>query len=185
LRIIAGKYKSRRICLPKSNPKRDAIFPLRPTSDRARETLFDVLINYIEFDSVKCLDLFAGTGALGLEALSRGAGSCCFVDVSKEALNSIKKTADELGCNEDVELVRGNAIKYLSENKSAFFDIIFADSPYSYDDYYLLAEKALMLNPQIFVLEISSGLEQTFNAENYDVIEKKAGSAKFIIFILK
>ena len=104
--------------MPKSNPKREAIFPLRPTSDRARETLFDILINYIEFDSLRCLDLFTGTGALGFEALSRGAGFCCFVDVSKEALNSVKKTADELGCNElgcnelgcnkDVELVRGD-----------------------------------------------------------------------------
>lgn len=185
MRVIAGKYKSRRIYLPKPASKKEAKLSLRPTSDRARETLFDVLNNYIEFEDVSCLDLFAGTGALGLEALSRGAGACCFVDISKDALNSARKTADEFGCGEAAELVRENVLKFLAENKSAYFDIIFADPPYSYESYALLAEKVLMLKPQIFVLEISSGLEQAFNVENYDVIEKKSGSAKFIIFILR
>ena len=185
MRIIAGKYKRRRIYLPKSAPKKEAKFPLRPTSDRARETLFDVLSNYIEFESVRCLDLFTGTGALGFEALSRGAGDCCFVDVSKDALNSIKKTAAELECEKNIKLVQGNAVKYLAENKSAYFDIIFADPPYSYEYYDTLREKVLLLKPQIFVLEISSALEYNYGAENYDVIEKKVSSAKFIIYILR
>jgi 16S rRNA (guanine966-N2)-methyltransferase len=185
LRIIAGKYKSRRVCVPKTGTKKDGEFPLRPTSDRARETLFDVLNNYIEFGSVKCLDLFAGTGALGFEALSRGADDCCFVDIYKDALISIKKTADQLDCEKDVELIRENAVKYLAENKSAYFDIIFADPPYSYENYVLLTEKVLMLKPQIFVLELSSASEYAFNAENYDVTEKKVSSAKFIIYILR
>lgn len=185
MRIIAGKYKSRRIYLPKARIGRGAILPLRPTSDRARETLFDVLNNYIEFDSLKCLDLFAGTGALGFEALSRGAESCGFVDASKAVLNAIKKTGAELGCDEEIDLVHGDAFKYLAENKTVYFDLIFADPPYSYEKYALLAEKVLKLKPQVFVLEISRGLEQVFDSESYEVVEKKSGSAKFIIFIQK
>lgn len=185
MRIIAGKYKSRSIYLPKTGINKGAKFPLRPTSDRARETLFDVLNNYIEFKSVKCLDLCSGTGALGLEALSRGAESCCFVDVSMAALNSVKTTAAELGCEEACEFVKDDALKFLSANRAVYFDIIFADPPYSYDSYVLLAEKALMLKPQVFVLELSSEPWHEFSAVNYNVIKKKAGSAEFIIFLLK
>lgn len=156
---------------------------IRPTSDRARETLFDVLNNNIEFDNLSCLDLFAGTGALGFEALSRGAGFCRFVDTSVSSLNSIKKTGDVLGCRERIELVKDKAISYLEKAGSEYYDIIFADPPYSYKDYEILARAALRLKPQIFVLEISSRGDTVSVYDGYNLSEKKSGSAKFLLYI--
>ncbi len=184
MRIIAGKYKSRRINLPKEN-KKEPKFPLRPTSDRARETLFDVLSNYIDFDSVKCIDLFAGTGALGFEALSRGAGFCDFVDISKDASASICRTIDELGCTESSAVTVNDTLRFLKGGIHEYYDIVFADPPYSYEKYEMLDREVMKLKPQLFVLETSREFKSGFKREGYVIIEKKAGTAKFTIYIQK
>lgn len=182
MRIIGGKYKSRRINLPKEN-KKEQKFPLRPTSDRARETLFDVLSNYIDFDGIKCLDLFAGTGTLGFEALSRGAEFCDFVDASKDASASISRTIDELGCDENSAITVNDSLRFLKAGVHEYYDIVFADPPYSYEKYEMLEQMVMKLKPQLFVLETSREFRSGFNPEGYDVIEKKAGAAKFTIYI--
>ena len=184
MRIIGGKYKSRRINLPKEN-KKEPKFPLRPTSDRARETLFDVLSNLIDFDGVKCLDLFAGTGALGFEALSRGAGFCDFVDISKDTYVSISKTIDELDCSENSAVTVNDTLRFLKGGVNVYYDIVFADPPYSYEKYEMLDQEVMKLKPQLFVLETSREFKSGLKREGYDIIEKKAGAAKFTIFIQK
>jgi 16S rRNA (guanine966-N2)-methyltransferase len=182
LRIIAGKYKSRRLSLPKSS--KNGGLSLRPTSDRARETLFDILNNIIDFEDTACLDLFAGTGALGFEALSRGASEVWFVDKSKASAASINKTADELGCAGQITAVENDAVSYVKSNGMQF-DLVFADPPYDYKKYSELVDEVIKIRPQLFVLETSVDNRDSYNVKNYATKSRIVGAAKFNIFIAK
>ena len=185
MRIIAGKYKSRRILLPKgSGHGRIKKLPLRPTSDRARETLFDVLNNIIDFEGISCLDLFAGTGALGFEALSRGASEVLFVDISGINIDMINKSAQVLGCQKQISSCKEEAAVFLNGNSSRF-DLIFADPPYDYESYNELVDYVLKTKPQIFVLETSVGGKLNYDAIGYETVVKPVGTAKFHIFSAK
>jgi len=185
LRIIAGKYKSRKISFPKSVKNgRIRNLQLRPTSDRARETLFDVLNNLIDFDGISCLDLFAGTGALGFEALSRGASEVLFVDKSGINIDIINKSALVLGCREQISLCEEEAIMYLN-GVSIPFDLVFADPPYHYGSYPDLVRSVLRTKPQIFVLETSVSEKQNYNVNGYETIVRHVGTSKFHIFSAK
>ena len=118
MRIISGKLGRRRIRVPGS--------VARPSTDRLREALFSILSQRIE--GAKVLDLYAGSGALGLESLSRGAESCVFVDESREAQQVIKKNLSELDL-EGGRIVSGDAIRMLKADRGKY-DLIFADPPY-------------------------------------------------------
>nr|WP_217354536.1 16S rRNA (guanine(966)-N(2))-methyltransferase RsmD [Ruegeria atlantica] len=102
---------------------------LRPTTDRVRESLFNVLSHQIDFDGLRVLDLFAGTGALGLEALSRGAAHVTFVDDGRVAQGLIRKNIDLTRSADRTDLIRRDATR-LSENTNAPYDLIFLDPPY-------------------------------------------------------
>ena len=122
MRIIAGGWRGRAIEAPPGSIT-------RPTADRLRETLFSMLVSRIGgFDELRVADLFAGSGALGLEALSRGAASVTFVERDRSAVEAILRNADKLGANDKVRVIAGSA---LSLPKSEPFDLIFADPPYS------------------------------------------------------
>jgi 16S rRNA (guanine(966)-N(2))-methyltransferase RsmD len=187
MRIIGGKYRSRRIYSPGSSGsyEKKETEGFRPTTDRAKETLFNVLNNIIDFESVSCLDLFAGSGALGFETLSRGAQNAVFVESSIKQLSFINKTISELKCEEKAIVVRSDAVKYLLEAEGKYFDIIFADPPYDYHLYEDLIMMVLKLRFSVFVLEHSSGSNFLYNTLNYDVIEKRIGAANFWILISK
>jgi 16S rRNA (guanine966-N2)-methyltransferase len=123
LRIVAGNWRSRVLEI--------ADVPgLRPTPERVRETLFNWLAPQI--DSARCLDLFAGTGALGFEALSRGAKSVVFVDSSRRALNVVEKNARSLDAAGAV-IRHGDALRFLQTAVPASFDIVFLDPPFAAD----------------------------------------------------
>lgn len=100
---------------------------LRPTSERIRETLFDWLAPRIE--GSRCLDLFAGTGALGLEALSRGAAEVVLVEKHPEALKALRKSIDDFGAS--VTVHAGDAFEYLRRAEPAPMDVVFLDPPYA------------------------------------------------------
>lgn len=120
MRIIAGEWRGRRI---EAAPG----LATRPTADRVRETLFSMLASRIgPFDGLRVADLFAGSGALGFEALSRGAGFACFVENDSAAAAAIEANARHLGAAE-FRLVRGSA---LALPRSEPFDLVFADPPY-------------------------------------------------------
>lgn len=125
--IIGGSKKNRRIASPKS-------METRPTSSRLRETLFNICQHKIE--DAQFLDLFAGSGAIGLEALSRGAAFCTFVDNSKESIAVIRKNVEELGYQKNSALSQGDVFTILKllERKKASFDIIYIDPPYEKKD---------------------------------------------------
>ena len=140
LRIVAGKWRGRLLDIA-DEPG------LRPTSERVRETLFNWLAPSIH--DARCLDLFAGTGALGFEALSRGATQVVFVDNSRRATKAIEKSAKTL--NATGALVhRTDAIDYLRTARPASFDIIFLDPPFAddrLDDLCRLIDKLGLLAP--------------------------------------
>lgn len=105
----------------------------RPTSDRLRETLFNVLAPHID-EETRFLDLCAGTGAIGIEAVSRGAGHVTFVDKARKACGLIEENLDQLGVPESATaVVCGSAAKFLARNPEDSWDIIFYDPPYSTD----------------------------------------------------
>ncbi|WP_170346720.1 16S rRNA (guanine(966)-N(2))-methyltransferase RsmD [Ruegeria atlantica] len=126
MRIIAGEFRGRALA---SVGKGDAGAHLRPTTDRVRESLFNVLSHQIEFDGLRVLDLFAGTGALGLEALSRGASHVTFVDDGRVAQGLIRKNIDLTRSADRTDLIRRDATR-LGDNPGAPYDLVFLDPPY-------------------------------------------------------
>lgn len=123
LRIVAGKWRSRLL-------KVDDVPGLRPTPERIRETLFNWLA--LTIAGTRCLDLFAGSGALGLEALSRGAASVDFVEKSRRATASLQKACDELGA-EGASIHTAEAFAYLGREPAEPFHVVFLDPPYADD----------------------------------------------------
>jgi 16S rRNA (guanine966-N2)-methyltransferase len=122
MRIIAGAWRGRPIEAPPGQTT-------RPTADRVRETLFNMLASRLgSFDELRVADLFAGSGALGLEALSRGAASVTFVERDTAAAAAIRRNVAKLDAAERVQIVPGSA---LALPRSQPFDLIFADPPYS------------------------------------------------------
>ena len=119
MRIIAGQYRGRRIGVA-SQPN------LRPTPDRVRETLFNWLGQWL--DGLACLDLFAGSGALGFEAASRGAARVVMVENDHALIRELQETRSTIGANQ-VEIVFGDALKYLQDAKERF-DLVFLDPPF-------------------------------------------------------
>ena len=124
MRIITGKARGLKLKTPKG-------FTTRPTSDRIKESIFNILNGLIDFEDKIILDLFAGTGALGLEALSRGAAHATFVDI--ETIQIINDNIIHARFNKISEVIRGDVIKVLNKFSvnSRQFDIIFCDPPYN------------------------------------------------------
>lgn len=127
VRIIAGEFRSRMLVAPKGTAT-------RPTMDRAREALFNVLANVIDFDGAWVLDLYAGSGALAFEALSRGAASATLVDSNRKAIEAIKANARTLGVEERVSTRQQDVHAFLERRGDETFNLIFADPPYEETD---------------------------------------------------
>ncbi|MGI9380262.1 MAG: 16S rRNA (guanine(966)-N(2))-methyltransferase RsmD [Methyloligellaceae bacterium] len=129
MRVIAGKYRGQRLHQPRS----DAI---RPTTDRNRESLFNILehgVKDIDFEDIRVLDLFSGTGALGIEALSRGAGFCLFVDDNAAARALVRQNIEKLNLTGITKIFRRNATRLGTSGRFGQFDLIFCDPPYGQD----------------------------------------------------
>lgn len=121
MRIISGKYKGRRISPPRN-------LPVRPTTDMSKESLFNILNNRFDFEGLKVLDLFAGTGNLSYEFGSRGAATITAVDADFGCIKFIKQTAQEFDF--DITAVKSDVYKFLAAHKGTY-DIIVADPPYN------------------------------------------------------
>jgi 16S rRNA (guanine966-N2)-methyltransferase len=104
-----------------------------------KKSIFDTLAARMDFDGLTVLDLFAGFGSLGFEALSRGAASVCFVDRHPEALRAMKSTAQQLRSPESVKIVNSDVVSFLRRTKEQF-DLVFCDPPYAWADYPELVE---------------------------------------------
>lgn len=121
VRIIAGRWRGRRLHTVPGNE-------VRPTADRAKQTLFDVIRDLVP--DTRVLDLYAGSGNLGLEALSRGARRLVAVERAPDALTVLRRNLALLGCADQVEVVRADAFGYL-RGAGRVFDLVFADPPYA------------------------------------------------------
>ena len=134
MRIVAGKFRGKSLLSPTDDS-------IRPTSDRARESVFNILASRIgvHLDGLKVLDLFAGTGALGLEAISRGASGAVFVDTGAEARGIIRDHIEAFGIAGTAKLLRRDATELGPAGTMGPFDLVFLDPPYGKG----LGEKAL------------------------------------------
>ena len=121
MRIVAGSFKGRRLVAPPGSAT-------RPTSDRVREALFSVLGPWVQ--GARVLDLFAGSGALGLEALSRGAATAVFVDRSQRAIAAIRTNLEALGVDADVHRMEAHAALRAALGRREAYDLVFLDPPY-------------------------------------------------------
>ncbi|HUP68266.1 MAG TPA: 16S rRNA (guanine(966)-N(2))-methyltransferase RsmD [Acidimicrobiales bacterium] len=126
MRVVSGTAKGRRLQAPGG-------LGVRPTSDRVREAIFDVLGSLGGVADMKVADLFAGTGALGIEALSRGAARATLVDRDKTAADTMKINLVTTGLYARAVVVQADVLSWLRLNPDASFDIVFADPPYDFD----------------------------------------------------
>jgi 16S rRNA (guanine966-N2)-methyltransferase len=129
VRVVGGSSRGRRLAAPVP----DAV---RPTSDRVRESIFDILASSVDLDGMKVADLFAGTGALGIEALSRGAGSVTFVERDPDAAKAIRANLKHTGLElADATIVRRDVLDFLSAApaREPAFDLVLCDPPYSFE----------------------------------------------------
>ena len=122
MRIVSGKYKGRAI-----NPPRN--LRARPTTDFAKENLFNVLGNLVDFEQCDVLDLFAGTGQLGIEALSRGAKHAVFVDAASKAVEAVRANLKHCKLSDQAKIAQMDAASFLKSTTTRF-DIVFLDPPY-------------------------------------------------------
>lgn len=135
MRIISGSARGRRLFTPEG-------MDVRPTTDKVKESLFSII--QFELADAAVLDLFAGTGQLGLEALSRGAACAVFVDASGKSLSTVKKNVELCGFSDRAKLVSGDSLAWLARQEGRY-DIVFLDPPYHKG----LCDRALALLPPV------------------------------------
>ena len=179
LRIIGGSLRSRKISFPDAEG-------LRPTADRIRETLF----NWLQFNlqGKHCLDLFAGSGVLGIEALSRGAASSLFLEQNAAAANSIADNLKRLGL-ESGEVCRTDALNWVNSavNSDRKFDVVFVDPPFSSsavsDIFEALDTRPLFSENCKLYIESPVPLESMSTLQNWQQVKsKKAGKVFFSLW---
>ena len=148
MRIIAGNLRGRRL-----NPPQN--LPVRPTTDMARESLFNILNNYVDYEDCAVMDLFAGTGAVSLEFVSRGAREVTSIDINAQCTDFIKQSASQFGVK-NLHVVRADVFDLL-KRANRKFDIVFADPPYALEELAtlpnLVFERQVLTDDGIFILE--------------------------------
>ncbi|MDR2843939.1 MAG: RsmD family RNA methyltransferase [Candidatus Symbiothrix sp.] len=176
MRIISGKYKSRRFEAPKN-------FKARPTTDFAKENIFNVVSNLLDLEDTVALDLFSGTGSIAFELLSRGCKKVVCVEKDSAHYAFIKTVKAKLA-DDCLETIKGDAFRYI-QSTSQTFDFIFADPPYALKELSQVPEMVLsqgLLNPEgVFVMEHSKDYD--FSNLPYFLQQRVYGSVNFSIFI--
>ncbi len=171
MRIISGQYKSRKIVAPKQ-------LPVRPTTDMAKESLFNILNNTYYFDEVSVLDLFAGTGNISYEFASRGTEKILCVDQHFGCIKFINQTAEKFEM--PIDTIKSDVFKFL-ENSKTKFDIIFADPPYGFSKVEferipLLVFQQNLLNENGVLIVEHSKQTNLNSILNFDVSKSYGGS---------
>ncbi|HPF45670.1 MAG: 16S rRNA (guanine(966)-N(2))-methyltransferase RsmD [Alphaproteobacteria bacterium] len=176
MRIIGGTYRGKKLITPVDDL-------IRPTTDRMRETLFNMLEhgNGPGIRGSKILDLFAGTGALGIEALSRGAAHVTFVDNNSRSMKLIKQNTDLIKSSENASFIVADAVKF--KYPGTVYDVVFIDPPYRKNlvtpALTNLHEKGLLNTNSIAVIEYGSDEEIDFTLHFGEIKSRKMGDATF------
>lgn len=181
VRIIGGEWRGRKLDFP-------AIEGLRPTPDRVRETLFNWLQAYVP--AARCLDLFSGSGALGLEALSRGAASVTFVDQAPEVISQLRSNLNTLKV-QNAELIGSSVPTWLeqrSTNEEVRYDLVFMDPPFhkglAGPVCALLEQHQLLADEALIYIETEADLQLDQLPRNWQLHrEKKAGQVAYRLFM--
>lgn len=175
MRIISGKYGRRRFDVPTS-------ITARPTTDMARENLFNVLAGVIDLEGLTVLDLFAGTGAMSFEFLSRGAAHVTAVEKARVQADFIKRVQGQLG-DPNLTLVRGDVFRFVSTCRQSF-DVIFADPPYDLPRFAevprLVLDSPLVHDGTLFIMEHPR--EHDFSALPHFAQQRVYGKVNFTLF---
>ena len=185
MRIITGKYKGRHFDIPRT-------FKARPTTDFAKENIFNVLNGYMNFEEATALDLFAGTGSISLELLSRGCRHVISVELDRDHANFIRQCVEKLGSQGDKEsrsqggghiLIRGDVFRFLKSCRQQF-DLVFADPPYALPTLPqipdLILERGLLKPDGLLVFE--HGKQNDFSQHPCFVEHRSYGSVNFSLF---
>ncbi|WP_315253639.1 16S rRNA (guanine(966)-N(2))-methyltransferase RsmD [Segatella oulorum] len=175
MRIITGRYKGRHFDIPRT-------FKARPTTDFAKENIFNVLQGYTNFDGKTALDLFAGTGSISLELASRGCQQVVSVEADRDHAAFIRQCFAKLGADNQL-LIRGDVFKFLKTYRQSF-DFIFADPPYALRELAqipdLILESTLLRPDGLLVFE--HGKDHDFSQHPRFVEHRQYGSVNFSIF---
>ena len=175
MRVITGIYKGRHFDIPHN-------FKARPTTDFAKENIFNVLTRYIDFEDAAALDLFAGTGSISLELLSRGCASVISVEADRDHANFIRQCMKKVGTEGHI-LIRGDVFRFLKTCR-AQFDFIFADPPYDLPELPTVPDLIFqhdLLKPS-GVLVFEHGKHNDFSAHPHYVEHRSYGSVNFSVF---
>jgi 16S rRNA (guanine966-N2)-methyltransferase len=176
MRIISGKYRGRQIHPP-------ANLPVRPTTDFAKESLFNILNNTIGIDGLDVLDLFAGTGSISFEFFSRGCNSVTAVDIDHKCIHFIKRTAELMNAD-NLDAIRMNCYQFLKYPGKSY-DLIFADPPYDLEGIDKLPDLVcgggLLKKDGLFILEHSK--DYSFAESPYFSQHREYGSVNFTFFL--
>ena len=175
MRIISGIYGGRRLSPPKN-------ITARPTTDFAKESLFNLLNNRLDFEGIDVLDLFAGTGGIGIECVSRGAREVTAVEIAHVQQNWIISCCRQLGIK-NLSVIRGDVFKFLSACRTKF-DLIFADPPYALEELPTLPdvilERGILKEDGWLVIE--HGKDTDFTSHPRHVETRTYGSVHFSFF---
>ncbi len=178
MRIIGGEFGGRRFYPPADN------WPTRPTTDYAKEALFNILQNRFDFADIRFLDLFGGTGSHSIEAISRGCTDATYVDKFKGCVRFAHRMADELGIKDKIHINQYDVFRYCKKPDIGQFDYILADPPYllpnleSIPD--LIFDHKLLAVGGLFVLE--HGKAKSFTEHPRFVEIRKYGQCHFSLF---
>ena len=177
MRIISGIYGRRRFQLPTS-------LKARPTTDFAKESLFNVLVHLIDFQDAEALDLFAGTGSISFELISRGCRHVTAVEHDRIHAAFIAKVAKELQ-TDALNLIKGDVFRFLQTASENMYDFIFADPPFSLNNLTevprLVLEKKILRKGGVFVMEHSK--EHDFSALPFFNQHRRYGAVNFSFII--
>ncbi len=175
MRIVSGEFKGRTIPVRKD-------FPSRPTTDFAKENIFNVIHNHFDFEEIEVLDLFSGTGSIGFEFASRGASKVTAVELDYRSFDFIRTTAKNLAM-ENFYCIKADAFRYI-EKCTEKFDIVFADPPYDFKMLGQIPEKLLqtkvLKTGGWFILE--HGKTNNFSTVEGFLEQRIYGSVHFSIF---
>ncbi len=177
MRIISGKLKGRRFSPPKN-------FKARPTTDFAKENLFNILNNTVDYEALDVLDLFGGTGSISYEFASRGVKSVTCVELRFQHFKFIKDTCEELDLNKEISVIKGDAFKFIQKT-SATYDLIFADPPYDLSEAeaipQMIFEHNLLRENGILIFEHSGN----YDYKNHPNFVENRNNGKVIFSIFK
>ncbi len=178
MRIISGYLKGRKFSPPMDK------WPTRPTTDFAKESLYNILVNKIDFKDIRVLDLFGGAGSHTFESISRGAAHVTFIDKYAPAIQYVRKMATELDIDEKITTLKVDVNAFLKKGGVVAYDLIIADPPYQMpgiDNFPDMIKNGNFLNPgAIFVLE--HGHNNDFSKNTALVDSRKYGGSFFSFF---